>query len=189
MTALKRCRKRYSWSMLRRTLTAALVVAGAQGCHKSAAPAPHAEKPPSAQRDTRGPAPPASGAAAPSAAQPGTAAPGAGALQVHVDNLTAPMPGEAPSRLDVKATKGGLVVDMIDGLACDGSWVWRAHRAGPGRVTVTLSDENHSSVRSSCAGMVHDRVTVSGLPPGSYQVHVAMPTGYGSLDKRVTVKR
>lgn len=111
------------------------------------------------------------------------------ALAVHVDELTPPMPGAVPSKLDVTADKGGLLVEMVEGLACDGDWVWKAQRTGPAHVTVTLSDENHSSVRSSCAGMVHDRVTVSGLPPGSYQVHVAMPTGYGSLDKRVTVKR
>jgi hypothetical protein len=106
---------------------------------------------------------------------------------VHTENLEAPMPGEAPSKLDLTATKGGLVVDMIEGLACDGQWVWRAHRAGPGRVTVQLLDENHSSTRTSCASMVHQRVTVSGLAPGAYSVHVAMPTGYDSYDRKVTV--
>lgn len=166
------------------------------GCHKHASPAPNAEQAPSARQS---PVPPGTGSvpltaptgsAAPggSAAPAGSAAPtGSAALVVHTQDLTAPVPGAVPSKLDVQATKGGLVVEMIEGLACDGSWKWRAHRTGSNGVTVRLSDENHSSMRTSCARMVHQRVAVSGLAPGTYHVHVRMPTGYGSLDRTVKV--
>ncbi len=157
------------------------VALAAAGCHQGGAPAPHAS---GSSPSATGVAPPAT--SAPRAAASSSAA-GATALGVQVEELAAGMPRAAPSKLDVTADKGGLVLELREGLACDGHWVWRAVRTGPGRVTLRLSDENHSSMRSSCARRVHERVTVSGLEPGSYQVHVAMPTGYGSLDRRVTL--
>lgn len=110
-------------------------------------------------------------------------------LPLRVENLTPPIPGAEPSRLDVKSVPGGLQVNMIEGLACDGSWIWRAHRTAQNAIVVQLTDDNHSSTRISCASMVHQKVTVSGLSAGSYEVHVALPTGYGAVDRQITVER
>lgn len=161
-------------------LTALGVTLAVVGCHEHT---PRAKQARSAQRPAA--SAPASTSSAPA---PAPSASGAGAaLGVHVEDLTPPAPGAAPSKVEVRAAKGGLAIDMVEGLACDGHWVWQAHRTGPGRVTVRLSDENHSSMRSSCARMVHQRVRVPGLAPGVYHVHVAMPTGYGSIDHTITV--
>jgi len=180
-----------TWRITVAALAAPLAL-GSQGCHRHASPTPNAEQAPNTQQAPsappsarESPGPPAAGSVhAPPAASTGTRP---GTLVVQTQDLTAPMPGAVLSKLDVQATPGGLVVEMIEGLACDGSWKWRARRAGSRAITIELSDENHSSMRTSCASMVHQRVTVSGLAPGAYHVHVAMPTGYSSLDRTVTV--
>jgi hypothetical protein len=82
--------------------------------------------------------------------------------------------------------RGGIEIELIEGLACDGAWSWRATRRGAKAITVQLVDENHQRTRTSCASMVHQKVTVT-VGAGSYQVHVALPAGYGTLDRQITV--
>lgn len=108
------------------------------------------------------------------------------ALPVRVESLTPPMPGGRGAMLEARAVHGGLEVELIEGLACDGAWKWRATRTSASEVRVVLIDENRSPKRSSCASMVHQRVTVT-LAPGRYRVRVVLPTGYASIDRQITV--
>jgi hypothetical protein len=104
---------------------------------------------------------------------------------VQTEQLGVP-DGAPPGRLDAKAFTDGIAVESLEGLACDGVWVWRAERVDTTHVVVTLADQNHHAVRKSCATFKHERVVVA-LPKGTYHLHVSMPPGYVTLDRDVTV--
>jgi hypothetical protein len=106
-------------------------------------------------------------------------------VPIAIESSTPVEPAE-PSRCDLKGTSRGFTIDFIEGLACDGTWKWRAQREGRHKIIVSLKDENTSTQRSSCAQKVRYKLLVT-IASGTYEVQFKLPRGYGSPQKPVTV--